>query len=78
MEFNLLGLAGFAAALIISWTGLNRHRRQAKTYRSAAYELRHLARDVPSAAEPSAWSNFVLRIEATIRREEAGWFEARN
>ena len=78
LEFDVLRLAGFAAALIISWTGLNRHRRQAKIYRVTAGELRELESKIPEIEGNIEWNHLVDRVEATIRREEAGWFEARN
>ena len=78
LEFDVLRLGGFAAALIVSWTGLNRHKRQAKIYQVTADELREIETRIPEIEGEAEWNHLVGRVEATIHREESGWFEARN
>jgi hypothetical protein len=78
LEFDILRLGGFAAALIVSWTGLNRHKRQAKIYRMTAAELSEIKNKIPQVDTETEWSHVVDRVESIIHREEAGWFEARS
>jgi hypothetical protein len=70
---NVLGVAGFAAALITMWTGVRRYDRQARAYGITAHELLAMASVVQSIDDEAEWASFVDGAEAAVSEEHTGW-----
>ena len=70
---NVLGVAGFAAALITMWTGVRRYDRQARAYGITAHELLAMASIMQSIDDEEEWASFVERAEAAVSEEHTGW-----
>ena len=78
ISVNVLGVAGFAAALITMWTGVRRYDRQARAYGITAHELLAMASVMQSIDAEEEWSGFVDRAEDAVSEEHSGWRVSRS
>jgi len=70
---NVLGVAGFVAALITMWTGVRRYDRQARAYGITAHELLTMASLMQPIEDEEEWATFVDSAEAAVSEEHTGW-----
>ena len=70
---NVLGVAGFVAALITMWTGVRRYDRQARAYGITAHELLAMASIMQPIDDEEEWAGFVDSAEAAVSEEHTGW-----
>ena len=78
VNVNVLGVAGFVAALITMWTGVRRYDRQARAYGITAHELLAMASVMQSIEDEEEWAAFVQRAEAAVSEEHTGWRVSRS
>ncbi len=70
---NILGVAGFVAALITMWTGVRRYDRQARAYANTAHELLAMESILEPIEDEDEWATFVDTAEAAVSEEHTGW-----
>jgi hypothetical protein len=73
ISVNVLGVAGFVAALITMWTGVRRYDRQARAYGITAHELLAMASIMQPIEDEEEWADFVASAEAAVSEEHTGW-----
>lgn len=73
IRVNVLGVAGFVAALITMWTGVRRYDRQARAYGITAHELLAMASIMQPIEDEEEWADFVGSAEAAVSEEHTGW-----
>jgi len=73
ISVNVLGVAGFVAALITMWTGVRRYDRQALAYGITAHELLAMASIMQPIEDEQEWAAFVGSAEAAVSEEHTGW-----
>jgi hypothetical protein len=78
LEVNLLGLGGYAAALITTWSGVNRHDRLARAYGRTAHELLAMRSLIVTIDDEEEWSDFIDDAESAISAEHSAWQSLRS
>lgn len=77
VDVSLLNIGGYSAALIATWTGVNRFERLAKSYGVAAHELVAMRAEMQTIDDPDEWAEFVNQAEEAISTEHTSWRVAR-
>jgi hypothetical protein len=70
---NVLGVAGYVAALITMWTGVRHYDRQARAYVITAHELLAMASIMQPIDDEAEWAAFVDDAESAVSEEHTGW-----
>ena len=70
---NVLGVAGFTAALITMWTGVQRYDRQARAYGITAHELLAMESIVSTIESEDEWRDFIDNAEGAVSEEHSSW-----